>query len=69
MNNEQSVIEHIELLSVVKDQLNEIPADLIIKWNAEGDSDDAQFIFMQFLKQTIREESKAWIRQYIEVVN
>jgi hypothetical protein len=29
MDKEQSMVEHIELLSVVKDQLNEIPADLL----------------------------------------
>jgi hypothetical protein len=67
MDKEQSMVEHIELLSVVKDQLNEIPADLLIQWNNDGDTDDAQFVFMQFLKQTIREESKAWIKQYVEV--
>lgn len=65
MNNEQSMVEHIELLSVVKDQLNEIPADLLIAWNNNGDTDDAQFVFMQFLKQTIREEGSAWIKQYV----
>ena len=57
--------EHIELLSVVKDLLNEIPADKMVKWNKEGDMDNAQFVFLQFLKQTIREEGASWITQFI----
>ena len=65
MDDEVKMNEHIELLSVIKDQLNEIPADKMIKWNKNGEIDNAQFVFLQFLKQTIREESASWINQFI----
>jgi len=65
MDDEVKMNEHIELLSVIKDQLNEIPADKMIKWNEDGEIDNAQFVFLQFLKQTIREESALWIEQFI----
>tara|TARA_Y100001973_G_C5195934_1_gene334244 strand:+ start:1552 stop:1782 length:231 start_codon:yes stop_codon:yes gene_type:complete len=65
MNDEVKMNEHIELLSIIKDQLNEIPADKLIRWNREGDIDNAQFVFLQFLKETIRKDGSAWITQFI----
>ncbi len=65
MNDEKKMSEHIELLSIIKDQLNEIPADKMVKYNKEGEIDNAQFVFLQFLKQTIREDGAAWITQFI----
>jgi hypothetical protein len=65
MDDEKNISEHIELLSIIKDQLNEIPADKFIRYNSEGKIDNAQFVFLQFLKQTIREEGAAWITQFI----
>ncbi len=65
MDDKVKMNEHIELLSIIKDQLNEIPADKMIKWNGDGEIDNAQFVFLQFLKQTIREESALWIEQFI----
>ncbi len=65
MNDEKKMSEHIELLSIIKDQLNKIPADKMVVYNSDGEFDNAQFVFLQFLKQTIREDGAAWITQFI----
>ena len=66
MDDEVFMAEHIDLLSVIKDKLNEIPADKLIRWNSDGEIDNAQFVFLQFLKETIRQDGAKWIRQYTD---
>jgi len=65
MDEEIHMKEHIEILSIIKEKLSKIPENEMIEYNALGDSDNAQFVFLQFLKQTIMEESDMWITHYL----
>ena len=65
MDDETHFENHIEILSIIKDKLNRIP-DELITWNEGVDFDNAQFIYLQFLKVVIKEESNKWIQQYIK---
>jgi len=65
MDGDTHFQNHIEILSIIKDKLNKIP-DELITWNEGVDFDNAQFIFLQFLKVVIDEEGDKWIQQYIE---
>jgi len=65
MDGDTHFQNHIEILSIIKDKLNKIP-DELITWNEGVDFDNAQFIFLQFLKVVIDEEGDKWIKQYIE---
>ena len=63
MDNDTKMREHLDIFSIIKDKLSQIP-DETIEWT-EGEMNNAQFVFLQFLKITIDQESDAWIRQYI----
>ena len=65
MDGDTHFDNHIEILSIIKDKLNKIP-DELITWNEGVDFDNAQFIYLQFLKVVINEESNKWIQQYIK---
>ena len=65
MDDETHFENHIEILSIVKDKLNKIPDTTIIEWS-EGEFDNAQFVYLQFLKVVIDRESDKWIKQYME---
>ena len=56
--------DHIEILSIIKDKLNQIP-DETIEWD-KGELENAQFVFLQYLKVVIDEESDKWIDRYVE---
>ena len=55
---------HIEILSIIKEKLSKIP-DETIEWTT-GELENAQFIYLQFLKVVIDEESDKWIDLYVE---
>ena len=63
MDDEVHFQNHIDILSIIKDKLNNIP-DETIEW-AEGQFENAQFVYLQWLKQTVRVESDKWIEQYL----
>ncbi|MAH42610.1 hypothetical protein CL614_02695 [archaeon] len=63
MDGETQFNEHLEILSIIKDKMNKIP-DETIEW-AKGEMNNAQFVFLQFLKITIDEESDKWIKEYV----
>ena len=63
MDGETQFDEHLEILSIIKDKMNKIP-DETIEW-AKGEMNNAQFVFLQFLKITIDEESDKWIKEYV----
>jgi len=63
MDDETHFNEHIEVLSIIKDKLNKIP-DEMIEWK-EGEFNNAQFIYLQYLKVVIDQESDKWIKQYV----
>ena len=63
MDSDTHIREHIELFSIIKDKLSEIP-DETIEWR-DGEMNNAQFVFLQYLKVVIDEESDKWINQYI----
>ena len=65
MDGDTHFQNHIEILSIIKDKLNKIP-DELITWNEGVDFDNAQFIFLQFLKVVIDEEGDKWIKQYVK---
>lgn len=56
--------DHIEILSIIKDKLNQIP-DETIEWD-KGELENAQFVFLQYLKVVIDEEGDKWIDRYVE---
>ena len=56
--------DHIENLGIIKDKLNQIP-DETIEWD-KGELENAQFVFLQYLKVVIDEESDKWIDRYVE---
>jgi hypothetical protein len=56
--------DHIEILSIIKDKLNQIP-DETIEWD-KGELENAQFVFLQYLKVVIDEEGDKWIKHYVE---
>jgi hypothetical protein len=64
MDGDTHFNEHIELLSIIKDKLNKIP-DETIEWT-NGEMNNAQFVFLQYLKVVIDEEGDKWIQQYID---
>tara|TARA_R110002012_G_C11313119_1_gene574856 strand:+ start:394 stop:603 length:210 start_codon:yes stop_codon:yes gene_type:complete len=64
MDDKTHIKTHIEILSIIKDKLTKIP-DETIEWD-EGELDNAQFVYLQFLKVVIDEESDNWIKQYVE---
>jgi|TARA_R110000803_G_scaffold82099_1_gene148122 hypothetical protein len=64
MDGDTHFNEHIELLSIIKDKLNKIP-DETIEWT-KGEMNNAQFVFLQYLKVVIDEEGDKWIQQYID---
>ena len=64
MDSKTHFNEHLEILSIIKDKMNRIP-DEMIEWK-RGEINNAQFVFLQFLKITIDEESDKWIKQYVE---
>tara|TARA_R110000751_G_scaffold225684_2_gene327622 strand:+ start:139 stop:357 length:219 start_codon:yes stop_codon:yes gene_type:complete len=55
--------DHIEILSIIKDKLNQIP-DETIEWD-KGELENAQFVFLQYLKVVIDDESDKWIKHYL----
>ncbi len=55
--------DHIEILGIIKDKLNQIP-DETIEWD-KGELENAQFVFLQYLKVVIDEESDKWINLYV----
>ena len=63
MDSDTKMREHLDIFSIIKDKLSQIP-DETIEWT-EGEMNNAQFVFLQFLKITIDQESDAWIRHYI----
>jgi hypothetical protein len=63
MDDETHFNEHIEVLSIIKDKLNKIP-DEMIEWK-EAEFNNAQFIYLQYLKVVIDQESDKWIKQYV----
>ena len=63
MDSDTKMREHLDIFSIIKDKLSQIP-DETIEWT-EGEVNNAQFVFLQFLKITIDQESDAWIRHYI----
>ena len=56
--------DHIEILGIIKDKLNQIP-DETIEWD-KGELENAQFVFLQYLKVVIDEEGDKWIDRYVE---
>lgn len=64
MDDKTHIKTHIEILSIIKDKLTKIP-DETIEWG-EGELDNAQFVYLQFLKVVIDEESDNWIKQYVK---
>jgi len=64
MDDKTHIKTHIEILSIIKDKLTKIP-DETIEWD-EGELDNAQFVYLQFLKVVIDEESDNWIKQYVK---
>ena len=65
MDDEVHFQNHIEILSIIKDKLNNIP-DKMMTWDDGEDFDNAQFVYLQFLKVVIDEESDKWIKHYEE---
>ena len=65
MDDKTHFDNHIEILSIVKDKLTKIP-NKMMSWNDGEDFDNAQFVFLQFLKVVIDEESDKWIKHYVE---
>tara|TARA_R110000824_G_scaffold73688_1_gene187608 strand:+ start:1988 stop:2215 length:228 start_codon:yes stop_codon:yes gene_type:complete len=65
MDDEVHFQNHIEILSIIKDKLNNIP-DEMMTWDDGEDFDNAQFVYLQFLKVVIDEESDKWIKHYEE---
>ena len=63
MDSDTKMREHLDIFSIIKDKLSQIP-DETIEW-MEGKTNHAQFVFLQFLKITIDQESDAWIKHYI----
>ena len=63
MDSDTKMREHLDIFSIIKDKLSQIP-DETIEWT-EGEMNNAQFVFLQFLKITIDQESDAWIKHYI----
>ena len=57
MDDEVHFQNHIEILSIIKDKLNNIP-DEMMTWDDGEDFDNAQFV--------IDEESDKWIKHYEE---
>tara|TARA_R110000751_G_scaffold77312_2_gene155960 strand:- start:851 stop:1045 length:195 start_codon:yes stop_codon:yes gene_type:complete len=64
MDGETHFNEHLEILSIIKDKMNKIP-DETIEW-AKGEMNNAQFVFLQYLKVVIDQESDRWIKEYVE---
>jgi hypothetical protein len=64
MDGDTHFNEHIELLSIIKDKLTKIP-DETIEWT-NGEMNNAQFVFLQYLKVVIDEEGDKWIKHYIK---
>ena len=65
MDDKTHFDNHIEILSIVKDKLTKIP-DKMMTWNDGEDFDNAQFVFLQYLKVVIDEEGDKWIDRYVE---
>jgi hypothetical protein len=64
MDGDTHFENHIEILSIIKDKLNQIP-DESLEW-AKGEQDaSAQFVFLQYLKVVLDEESDKWIKHYM----
>lgn len=63
MDGDTHIKEHIEILSIIKDKLSKIP-DEVIEWMS-GEMNHAQFVFLQYLKVVIDEESDKWIKEYV----
>jgi hypothetical protein len=57
--------DHIEILSIIKDKLSNIP-DELMTWDDGENFDNAQFVFLQYLKVVIDEEGDKWIKHYVE---
>jgi len=66
MNASRNIKERDELHSIIKSHLEEIGADTIVIRESQGLQHNAQFVYLQFLKQTIKEEGDAWIYQYYQ---
>ena len=66
MDNQTHFENQIEILSIIKDKLSKIP-DEMRSWDVRG-FDNAQFVFLQFLKVVIDEEGDKWIKHYVEVI-
>ena len=52
MDDEVHFENHIEILSIIKDKLNNIP-DELMTWDEGENFDNAQFVFLQYLKVVI----------------
>ncbi len=64
MDDEVHFENHIEILSIIKDKLGNIP-DELMTWDEGENFDNAQFVFLQYLKVVIDEESDKWIDLYV----
>ena len=64
MDDEVHFENHIEILSIIKDKLGNIP-DELMTWDEGENFDNAQFVFLQYLKVVIDEESDKWINLYV----
>ena len=49
MDDEVHFENHIEILSIIKDKLGNIP-DELMTWDEGENFDNAQFVFLQYLK-------------------
>lgn len=65
MDGDTHFDNHMEILGIIKDKLGKIP-DELMTWNEGEDFDNAQFVYLQFLKLVIYEESDKWIKHYVK---
>ena len=65
MDDEVHFENHIDILSIIKEKLSNIP-DELMTWDDGENFDNAQFVFLQYLKVVIDEEGDKWIKHYVE---
>ena len=66
MDDELRIRHQIEILSIIKEKLSNIPDELMMTWDDGENFNNAQFVYLQFLKVVIDEESDKWIDLYME---
>jgi len=64
MDGDTHFENHIEILSIIKDKLNQIPDESLERAKGEQDA-SAQFVFLQYLKEVVDDESAKWIKHYM----